>query len=150
LASRETAREVVAKHVQILLALALIKSSSSFLQETTRADTELSEKDKGEELVIIAADITTETKVVFPKMGGLYWCEPEPVNPAYFARASMSIRFFFLPLTVNDCSPDRHLWKEPASYEGPRLDAPCSWTAASCPAQTTAQATTSSGGLRLI
>ena len=136
--------------MQILLALALIKSSSSFLQETTRADTELSEKDKGEELVIIAADITTETKVVFPKMGGLYWCEPEPVNPAYFARASMSIRFFFLPLTVNDCSSDRHLWKEPASYEGPRLDAPCSWTAASCPAQTTAQATTSSGGLRLI
>lgn len=84
----------------------------------TRTDTKLSEKDKGGDLVMIAADITTETKVEFPRMAGLYWCNPEPVNPAYFARASMSIPFFFHPFTVNECSPNRTLWKDLAGYEG--------------------------------
>lgn len=84
----------------------------------TRTDTKLSEKDKGGDLVMIAADITTETKVEFPRMAGLYWCNPEPVNPAYFARASMSIPFFFHPFTVNECSPNRTLWRELAGYEG--------------------------------
>jgi NTE family protein len=85
---------------------------------TTRMDTELSEEDKAGDLVMIAADITTETKVEFPKMAGLYWCNPEPVNPACFARASMSIPFFFHPFTVNECSPNRALWRELAGYEG--------------------------------
>lgn len=84
----------------------------------TRTDAELSEKDTYGELVMIAADITTETKVEFPRMAGLYWCDPEPVNPAYFARASMSIPFFFHPFTVTECSPNRALWRELAGYEG--------------------------------
>jgi NTE family protein len=83
-----------------------------------RTDTELTEKDKSGELVMIAADITTVTKVIFPKMAELYWCDYEPVNPAYFARASMSIPFFFHPFTVDDCSPNRERWKELAGYEG--------------------------------
>ncbi len=36
----------------------------------TRTDTELSEKDKGGDLVMIAADITTQTKVDFPEWSG--------------------------------------------------------------------------------
>jgi NTE family protein len=84
----------------------------------TRTDTELSEKDKGGHLVMIAADITTQTKVEFPRMAELYWRNPEPVNPAYFARASMSIPFFFYPFTVNECSPNRTLWSDLAGYEG--------------------------------
>lgn len=84
----------------------------------TRTDTELSEKDKGGHLVMIAADITTQTKVEFPRMAKLYWRNPEPVNPAYFARASMSIPFFFYPFTVNECSPNRTLWSDLAGYEG--------------------------------
>jgi NTE family protein len=84
----------------------------------TRTDIQLSDRDKGGELVMIAADITTETKVIFPKMAPLYWCDPEPVNPACYARASMSIPFFFHPFTVDDCSPDRTLWNELAGYEG--------------------------------
>lgn len=84
----------------------------------TRTDTELAEKDKGGELVMIAADITTQTKVDFPRMAGLYWCKPEPVNPAYFARASMSIPFFFHPFTVNECSSNPELWRDMAGYEG--------------------------------
>jgi NTE family protein len=85
---------------------------------STRTDTELAEKDKGGDLVMIAADITTQTKVEFPRMAGLYWCNPEPVNPAYFARASMSIPFFFHPFTVNECSPNLALWRDLAGYEG--------------------------------
>lgn len=85
---------------------------------STRKDVELSETDKYGDLVMIAADITTETKVIFPKMAELYWCDYEPVNPAYFARASMSIPFFFHPFTVKDCSPNRERWKELARYEG--------------------------------
>lgn len=48
-------------------------------------------------LVVVAADVTTETKVEFPRMAGLYWKQPDKVNPAEFARASMSIPFFFHP-----------------------------------------------------
>ncbi len=85
---------------------------------STRTDSQLSEEDKRGTLVMIAADITTETKVELPRMAGLYWCDPEPVNPAYFARASMSIPFFFHPFTVDDCSPDRKLWKKLGGYDG--------------------------------
>jgi len=46
-------------------------------------------------LVVIASDITTETRVEFPDMAELYWAEPDAVNPANYARASMSIPYFF-------------------------------------------------------
>lgn len=92
--------------------------SSGLRLRPTRTDTELAEKDKGGDLVMIAADITTQSKVEFPRMAGLYWCNPEPVNPACFARASMSIPFFFHPFTVNECSPNQALWRDLAGYEG--------------------------------
>lgn len=55
----------------------------------------------GARLAIVAADVSTETKVVFPEMANLYWAEPEQVNPACFVRASMSIPYFFHPYCVN-------------------------------------------------
>lgn len=51
-------------------------------------------------LAIITADLTTETKVEFPRMSALYWNNPDTVNPALFVRASMSIPYFFSPLTL--------------------------------------------------
>jgi NTE family protein len=51
-------------------------------------------------LKIVAADITTSTKAIFPLMTPMYWAEPEKVNPAAFARASASIPGFFQPFTV--------------------------------------------------
>ena len=51
-------------------------------------------------LCVVAADIATETKVEFPCMAGLYWAEPDAVNPADFVRCSMSIPGFFKPVTV--------------------------------------------------
>lgn len=59
------------------------------------------------QLCVISADISTETKVEFPRMANLYWQDAEQVDVADFARASMSIPGFFesfqltpLPLDV--------------------------------------------------
>jgi len=54
----------------------------------------------GMRLALIAADVSTETKVEFPKMACLYWGDPDKVNPAQFVRASMSIPYFFHPFRV--------------------------------------------------
>lgn len=48
-------------------------------------------------LAIVAADITTQTKVEFPKMADLYLRNPKVESPAAFVRASMSIPVFFEP-----------------------------------------------------
>lgn len=73
-------------------------------------------------VVMIAADLTTQTKVKFPEMNVLYWNEPEQVNPADYVRASMSIPFLFEPYEVNNL-PKGHRaeqsWQEMASYKGP-------------------------------
>ncbi len=53
-------------------------------------------------LYIIASDVTTESKVVFPQMAELYWHEPEKVNPAAFIRASMSVPVFFTPYRIQN------------------------------------------------
>lgn len=49
----------------------------------------------------MAADITTQTRAVFPEDAGTYWANEE-VNPAAFVRASMSIPFFFEPFEVSN------------------------------------------------
>ena len=56
------------------------------------------------ELKLVAADLTTSSKVVFPEMAPLYWKEPALVNPALFARASMSVPGFFQPMEVTGVS----------------------------------------------
>jgi NTE family protein len=53
------------------------------------------------ELAIVAADVATETKVVFPKHTKLYFANPDAVNPARFVRASMSIPYFFQPYKLS-------------------------------------------------
>jgi NTE family protein len=72
-------------------------------------------------LAFIASDLTTETKVEFPKMGSLYWKKPDEVNPAHYVRASMSIPYFFHPMVVKGL-PDGEealaLWDDLASYHG--------------------------------
>ncbi|MFT2008120.1 patatin-like phospholipase family protein [Pontibacter sp. 13R65] len=51
---------------------------------------------------LVAADITTQTKVNFPEMADLYWANPDQVNPADFVRASMSIPLFFHPYRITN------------------------------------------------
>lgn len=75
-------------------------------------------------LAIIAADITTQTKVEFPAMADLYFEHPESVDPAEFVRASMSIPIFFEPKKVslewaigNEEEMGR-LWRKKADFGG--------------------------------
>lgn len=71
-------------------------------------------------IALIAADLTTETKVNFPDMAELYFNNFEGVNPARFARASMSVPIFFQPMTVDIPQTERvkNLWIEKAQYFG--------------------------------
>jgi NTE family protein len=55
-----------------------------------------------ERIVIIASDITTQSKIIFPEMALLYWEEFMELSPAHFVRASMSIPFFFFPYRVKN------------------------------------------------
>lgn len=84
----------------------------------------LTAEELGIKIAIVAADITTQTKVVFPAMANLYYENPMEQNPADFVRASMSIPFFFEPVRVNlrwaDNSDEkiRSKWVEHANYRG--------------------------------
>jgi NTE family protein len=77
-------------------------------------------------LCVIAADISTETKVEFPRMAQLYWPDAEQVNVADFARASMSIPGFFETFQLDSLPVDvaRSRWsatlshRPPESFEG--------------------------------
>lgn len=51
-------------------------------------------------LAIIAADVTTHSKIEFPAMSELYFQDPDKVNPAKMVRTSMSIPLFFEPVTL--------------------------------------------------
>ena len=84
----------------------------------------LSEAQRRPRLALVAADVTTETKVVFPRMAPLYFADPGAVNPALYVRASVSIPFFFSPVRVpvprDEGSAAR--WADLASYDGPLPD----------------------------
>ncbi|MFS1523469.1 patatin-like phospholipase family protein [Microbulbifer sp. 2304DJ12-6] len=54
------------------------------------------------EVALVAADITTETRAVFPAKAPLYYANPSAVNPAEYVRASMSVPGFFQPHTVKN------------------------------------------------
>lgn len=53
-------------------------------------------------LAVVAADITTQTKVIFPEMAPLYWANWQEVSPAELVRASMSVPFFFAPYCIEN------------------------------------------------
>ncbi len=75
-------------------------------------------------IAIVAADITTQTKVEFPRMAHLYYEDPAAQNPASFVRASMSIPFFFEPKraslewTRGRENEVRRRWRAVADYSG--------------------------------
>jgi NTE family protein len=71
---------------------------------------------------VVAAEVTTGTKVALPDLAHLYWATPGLAHPADFVRASMSIPAFFYPFIVKDLpeSPAaREAWDEAANYRGP-------------------------------
>ncbi|WP_035566159.1 patatin-like phospholipase family protein [Hymenobacter sp. IS2118] len=74
-------------------------------------------------VALVAADVTTESKAVFPEMAGLYYHAPEEVHPADFVRASMAIPGFFHPHQVRDLpragAAGGALWEASTGYCGP-------------------------------
>lgn len=80
--------------------------------------------DVAPKIAIVAADITTQTKAVFPAMAHLYYPEPETQNPAVFVRASMAIPFFFEPKRADMRWKQgreqklRRQWRKLADYTG--------------------------------
>ncbi len=81
------------------------------------------------EIKIIASDITTKSKIIFPEMAELYWSDPGSVSPSKFVRASMSVPLFFFPFEIRDIpgagksdDPDtarnRNMWRRHAAYYG--------------------------------
>ncbi len=76
-----------------------LRSRVPFLMDRTENNAPIS---RDPELKIIASDITTKSKIIFPEMAELYWENPDFVNPARFVRASMSIPYFFSPFIVED------------------------------------------------
>jgi NTE family protein len=90
----------------------------------------LDEKGAGAELAVVATDIATETKAVLPRMAALYWSNPDDLNPAIFARASMSIPFFFEPLRVQNVPQGiaaEKEWERLAGYSGPVYPKECAF-----------------------
>lgn len=73
------------------------------------------------EIKIIASDITTNSKVIFPQMGDLYYENIDDSNPADFVRASMSIPIFFKPFIKKNLpsgSEQMKKWDEELKYRG--------------------------------
>ncbi|SHE99230.1 NTE family protein [Mariniphaga anaerophila] len=73
---------------------------------------------------IIAADVTTQSKVLFPKMAHLYWGKKtEEISPAKMVRASMSVPIFFVPFEIdqvpNAGNPASEEWVQMTNYSGP-------------------------------
>ena len=73
---------------------------------------------------IITADLTTQTKVLFPKMGPMYWGDKmSDISPAKMVRASMSVPFFFVPFEIDNIpgagEPASEAWIENANFHGP-------------------------------
>jgi NTE family protein len=73
---------------------------------------------------VITADLTTQTKVLFPKMGHLYWGDNMlNQSPAKMVRASMSVPLFFVPFEIGNIpgagEPAGDLWIEYANFHGP-------------------------------
>lgn len=78
----------------------------------------LSAEERQGKLAMVAADVTTETKVELPRMAHLYWASPDEINPACYARASMSIPFFFHPYRVSGCPRNTQAQWRSAGYCG--------------------------------
>lgn len=53
------------------------------------------------ELALIATELSTARKVVFPRDSILFYANPDAVSPADFVRASMAVPYFFEPLTID-------------------------------------------------
>ncbi|MCP9753011.1 patatin-like phospholipase family protein [Ferruginibacter sp. HRS2-29] len=72
-------------------------------------------------LIIVASDISTGSKIEFPRMWKMYWKDLHDINPAVFVRASMSIPVFFetykIPVSP-EISDAAETWKDLINWNG--------------------------------
>jgi NTE family protein len=114
------------KWISAILNTNNIHSTSELLDKQNYAGIKMREgikpssEDLHPKLKIITAEITTETRVIFPEMNYLFWDNPGNVNPADYIRASMSIPIFFHPFIVNTGSGVKKSdWETEVKYFGP-------------------------------
>ncbi len=71
-------------------------------------------------LAIVATEVTTATKVVFPRMSSLFWDDVDRVHPADFVRAAAATPFVFEPVRLRVPQGDQaaRRWAEHAGFEG--------------------------------
>ncbi|WP_298144154.1 patatin-like phospholipase family protein [uncultured Acinetobacter sp.] len=90
------------------------------VQRTGADKTRFNNNFKVNHLAIVAADITTESKIIFPEMGYLYWDEPLKTHPKKYVRASMSIPLIFEPVRIEKLPQNRQeYWRTLTGYQGP-------------------------------
>ncbi|WP_257457693.1 patatin-like phospholipase family protein [Archangium lipolyticum] len=75
-------------------------------------------EDKKPRLALVASEVSTGTKVVFPQMARLFWKDAEKVDPSLFVRASMSVPFFFRPLRPEGMPRNDDEWNALVDYDG--------------------------------
>ncbi len=73
---------------------------------------------------IVTADITTQSKIVFPEMVEMFYAHPEVQNPADFVRASMSIPLFFQPFRISNIPTGPESWKRWNKFTGLNTSVP--------------------------
>lgn len=79
--------------------------------------TDVTEPLRPPRLALVATEITTESRILFPEMTRLFTNDEDAVHPAEFVRASMSVPGFFEPYRwrIDPSIPEnelRHRWKD--------------------------------------
>ncbi|SPL70692.1 patatin-like phospholipase family protein [Acinetobacter stercoris] len=81
---------------------------------------------KKNKLAIIATEVKTESKIIFPKMGYLFWDNPMNTHPKKYVRASMSIPLFFEPCKIKNIPRDRqYYWETLTGFRGTPPEEAC-------------------------
>ena len=99
------------------------KTVAEVLQNMNDLPQSLKNKGIKADLALITADLTTETKVVLPKMGDLYFKNIAQEPAAKMVRSSMSVPVFFEPVQI-DLQPIEKTptyiqkWRDVAGYYG--------------------------------
>ncbi len=100
------------------------KGPSEGVYLTLRSDiskTKITDTSCWDAVALIATDVTTQTRTVFPMMADLYFKDPNAVSAALFCRASMSMPGFFCPLVIKNIPQGRQAkdtWKRRVAYTG--------------------------------
>ena len=70
-------------------------------------------------LALVAAEVSTESKIIFPQMAKLFWENPLQEHPKKYVRASMSIPLFFEYMQVHNLPKNRErYWKALTGFKG--------------------------------